>query len=143
MLSVEDGLPSRLVFDAVQDQDGFMWFATSNGLCRYDGKSFKIYNTQNTPLPSNLITRIAIDAANHLFIQSSLNYGTLYPENKIQVLDLNTNRFVNINEAITNISFNSDQFNFLFHDELGNIFFLTDQRTKIWQYSKNSTFKEI
>jgi len=141
MLSVEDGLPSRLVFDAVQDQDGFMWFATSNGLCRYDGKSFKIYNTQNTPLPSNLITRIAIDAANHLFIQSSLNYGTLYPENKIQVLDLNTNRFVNINEAITNISFNSDQFNFLFHDELGNIFFLTDQRTKIWQYSKNSTLK--
>jgi len=52
MLSVEEGLPSRVVFDAIQDKEGFMWFATANGLCRYDGNSFKIYNTKNSPLIS-------------------------------------------------------------------------------------------
>jgi ligand-binding sensor domain-containing protein len=41
---MEDGLPSRLVYDAIQDKDGFMWFATANGLCRYDGNNFKTYN---------------------------------------------------------------------------------------------------
>jgi ligand-binding sensor domain-containing protein len=49
MLSMEDGLPSRMINDVLQDHDGFMWFATANGLCRYDGHSFKIYNTQNAP----------------------------------------------------------------------------------------------
>ena len=50
MLSVEEGLPSRVVSDAIQDQEGFMWFATANGLCRYDGNAFKVYNTKNSQL---------------------------------------------------------------------------------------------
>jgi hypothetical protein len=39
MISVEDGLSSRMVYYVIQDHDGFMWFATANGLCRYDGNS--------------------------------------------------------------------------------------------------------
>ncbi len=36
LLSVEDGLPSRVVNEAVQDKQGFMWFATANGISRRD-----------------------------------------------------------------------------------------------------------
>ena len=42
-LAVEDGLAARQVTSAIEDQEGFMWFGTTNGLCRYDGKSFKSF----------------------------------------------------------------------------------------------------
>lgn len=42
-LTVADGLSSSVVLDIVQDRDGFMWFATDNGLNRWDGKRFKYY----------------------------------------------------------------------------------------------------
>lgn len=38
------GLPSNTVFDAFQDSKGFMWFAGSFGLCRFDGELFHTYN---------------------------------------------------------------------------------------------------
>jgi len=141
MLSVEEGLPSRVVFDAIQDKEGFMWFATASGLCRYDGNSFKIYNTKNSPLISNTITGIAIDAKNHLFIQSNVNSGSIYNEDKLQAIDLNTYQFINLNQALPNLPFKTDRFNSIIHDASGSIYFLTDNRTKLWQYSKNATFK--
>jgi len=42
-LTVEDGLPSSTVLGVLQDQQGFMWFATADGLARYDGYQFKIF----------------------------------------------------------------------------------------------------
>lgn len=42
-LTVEDGLPSGTVLGVLQDQQGFMWFATADGLARYDGYNFKIF----------------------------------------------------------------------------------------------------
>lgn len=39
-LTVEDGLPHATVLGVLQDQQGFMWFATADGLSRYDGNSF-------------------------------------------------------------------------------------------------------
>lgn len=39
----EDGLPSSEVHEAVQDNQGFMWFGTDNGLSRFDGYEFKNY----------------------------------------------------------------------------------------------------
>ena len=41
--TIEDGLPSNHVYDIHQDQDGFLWFATENGLSRYDGAQFTNY----------------------------------------------------------------------------------------------------
>ena len=43
-LTSENGLPSLTVRSTVQDQQGFMWFATSNGLSRYDGYTFKTFH---------------------------------------------------------------------------------------------------
>ena len=32
-----DGLPSSEIYDIIQDERGFIWFATDRGLARYDG----------------------------------------------------------------------------------------------------------
>ena len=42
-LNVEDGLPSNFTSSVVQDDQGFMWFATKNGLAKYDGAEFTVY----------------------------------------------------------------------------------------------------
>lgn len=42
-VTLQDGLPSNAVSDIYQDQKGFMWFSTNNGLARYDGKQMKVY----------------------------------------------------------------------------------------------------
>ncbi|MCF7561725.1 response regulator [Sabulilitoribacter multivorans] len=45
-LSIEDGLSQNSIISMAQDSIGYMWFATQDGLNRYDGNSFKIYNKQ-------------------------------------------------------------------------------------------------
>lgn len=46
-LTDEDGLPSMSVYDVFQDSRGYMWFGTESGICRFDGRAFKVY-----PAPS-------------------------------------------------------------------------------------------
>lgn len=42
-VTLQDGLPSNAVSDIYQDQKGFMWFSTNNGLARYDGNQIEVY----------------------------------------------------------------------------------------------------
>ncbi|MEL1247840.1 sensor histidine kinase [Flavobacterium helocola] len=41
------GLPSNAVYDVFQDKKGFMWFATGEGLSKYDGTKFHTFTTKN------------------------------------------------------------------------------------------------
>lgn len=43
-LSVNDGLSQNSVVSDAQDIHGFLWIATQEGLNRYDGKEFKVFN---------------------------------------------------------------------------------------------------
>ena len=36
-ISVQDGLSGNTINELVQDEEGFIWMATNNGLTRYDG----------------------------------------------------------------------------------------------------------
>ncbi len=47
--TTNDGLPQNIVRDVYQTPDGYLWVATLDGLARYDGDSFTVYNTANTP----------------------------------------------------------------------------------------------
>ena len=46
--SVKDGLPQDSVTCFAQDMKGFIWVGTDNGLARFDGNDFKIFNKNNT-----------------------------------------------------------------------------------------------
>lgn len=42
-IDASDGLPSNEVYGLFQDSKGFIWITTDDGLCRYDGHTFKSY----------------------------------------------------------------------------------------------------
>src|SRR4051812_19115926 len=45
----ENGLPQNTVHDIAQTLDGYIWAATDEGLARFDGISFTVFNKHNTP----------------------------------------------------------------------------------------------
>jgi signal transduction histidine kinase/ligand-binding sensor domain-containing protein len=47
--STEDGLPYKTVSSVLQTRDGYLWVATLDGLARFDGVKFTVFNTANTP----------------------------------------------------------------------------------------------
>lgn len=57
-LKKEDGLASYLIDDICQDKLGFIWIATNEGVNRYDGYEFKLFNNQTHPLIRSDYTKI-------------------------------------------------------------------------------------
>jgi signal transduction histidine kinase/ligand-binding sensor domain-containing protein len=47
--TTENGLPQNVVKDACQTPDGYLWLATMDGLVRFDGVRFVVFNRANTP----------------------------------------------------------------------------------------------
>ncbi len=65
----ENGLPYNSVTSIVQTRDGYLWVGTYNGLARFDGVKFTVFDTSNTPqLTSNRITSLFEDAEGCLWI---------------------------------------------------------------------------
>jgi signal transduction histidine kinase/ligand-binding sensor domain-containing protein len=69
-ISTAQGLSQGMVFDLLQDTEGFIWVATKNGLNRYDGYSFKIFT--NDPynahsLSSNTILKLFEDSKGRIW----------------------------------------------------------------------------
>ena len=56
-ITEEDGLPSNEVYHVIQDDKGYIWFATDDGIVKYDGKNFGIFNKSNG-LPENVVFRL-------------------------------------------------------------------------------------
>jgi len=66
---IEHGLPSNSINAIVQTRDGYLWLATDNGLARFDGVRFVVFNKANTPaLRSNVITTLFEDRHGALWI---------------------------------------------------------------------------
>jgi len=45
--TISDGLPSNKIYGTLTDSDGFVWFYTDNGVAKYDGYGFKIFNKKD------------------------------------------------------------------------------------------------
>lgn len=57
--NVSDGLPVNAINHLIQSRDGYLWAATFDGLVRFDGVKFTVFNSANSPgLPSNRIIRL-------------------------------------------------------------------------------------
>ncbi len=70
--TMDDGLPSNNIHDIAQTPDGFIWIGTDNGLARFDGLTFEIFNRINTPeIRSNEIKRLFVQEDGSLLVGAS------------------------------------------------------------------------
>jgi two-component system, sensor histidine kinase ChiS len=83
------GLAQSSVYDILQDNEGFMWFGTGEGLNRYDGYSytrFRFDNYDSTTISDNSINDLFMDRNNNIWI-STHNEG-------LDKYDRSTNKFI-------------------------------------------------
>ena len=64
-----EGLPQNSVRSIAQTREGYLWFATAEGLVRFDGVRFTVYDRASTPaLPAGNIDSLAVGADGALWI---------------------------------------------------------------------------
>ena len=56
--SIKDGLSQNTVMAIMQDQQGFMWFGTWDGLNRFDGYTFEIFKAMNNGVAAQVNNRV-------------------------------------------------------------------------------------
>ena len=65
----ENGLPQNTVHAIAQTRDGYIWIGTEEGLARFDGVKFTVFDKQNTPeFKSNYIRNLFADRQGALWI---------------------------------------------------------------------------
>jgi signal transduction histidine kinase/streptogramin lyase len=67
----ELGLPQDTIHAIAQTTDGYLWLGTDEGLARYDGYDFAVFNNVNSDIPANSITALAATPDGSLWIGTS------------------------------------------------------------------------
>ena len=95
-ISTAQGLSQGMIFDLLQDKEGFIWVATKNGLNRYDGYSFKVFTNdpynQNT-LSSNTIVKLFEDSKGRIWAGTE-NAG-------LNIYDKRTGKFYRLTHRVS------------------------------------------
>ncbi|MDU3336846.1 ligand-binding sensor domain-containing protein [Paraclostridium bifermentans] len=107
-LSIDQGLSNEQVTSIYQDSKGYMWIGTIDGLNRFDGERFKVYNCDldnEDKLSSNYINVIQEDSKGNLWIGTDCGLDFLVKETNtiVRMKDLEKGKFNLGNLKITSL----------------------------------------
>src|SRR5690349_9933543 len=77
----EHGLPQDAIRAITQTNDGYLWLGTDEGLARFDGYDFIVFDKDHSNLPANSIAALAAGADGSLWIGTT-NGLTRYRDKK-------------------------------------------------------------
>jgi len=81
----QDGLPQNSIQALVQTSDGYIWMGTQEGLVRFDGLRFTVYDRRNTPaLTSNSIQALLQDHEGTLWAAMETGGAVRYREGRFE-----------------------------------------------------------
>jgi signal transduction histidine kinase/ligand-binding sensor domain-containing protein len=128
-LSIDQGLSQSSVQCILQDDQGFLWFGTEDGLNRFDGINFTIYrhNPQNPgSLSANTISRLLQDREGFIWV------GTI--GGGLNRLDRKTESFTHFRHDPQNASsLSANDIHAIFQDQEGRIWIGTPAGLDLWQ----------
>jgi signal transduction histidine kinase/ligand-binding sensor domain-containing protein/response regulator RpfG family c-di-GMP phosphodiesterase len=135
-LTISDGLSQGMIFGIVQDQKGFVWVATKDGLNRYDGHNFTVfthdpYNSYS--LSDNNCSALYIDHQQRLWVGTH-NQG-------ISLFNARTQRFYKL-DILDQAAINAGNYeiNSIREDPQGNIWVVAND-DKLIKINLPSTLK--
>ena len=67
--TTDNGLPQNAIASMIQSRDGYLWFGTQEGLVRFDGLRFTVFDRNNSPeLPANVVQSVLEDRSGNIWI---------------------------------------------------------------------------
>ena len=86
---IKDGLPQNSIFAITQTKDGYIWLGTEEGLVRFDGVKFTVFDKQNTPfIKSNFINTLAEDKNGNLWVGTRNGGLICYKDGKFKLFTI-------------------------------------------------------
>ncbi len=121
-LTTAEGLPSDYVNQVYEDRSGFLWIATDKGACRYDGRTFQLFNKDNG-LPDNFVICFAEDSRGQIWIGTYAGGICKFDGKEIISTPFRKNGFP---RAISQIHFNSNN-SFLVVTRESDLYYFSDE----------------
>ena len=109
--TVKDGLPGSVVYHTLQDRRGFIWFATNQGVSRFDGRTFKNFSKEDG-LPDNEILKLYLDKHNNIWFISFAGIPSVLYKEKIYSFPACEGVFAVVEDFISDSIYFISQFNF-------------------------------
>ena len=137
-ITISEGLSQGMIYDLLEDKEGFLWFATKDGLNRYDGYNFKVfthdpYNEKS--ISGNTCTALLQDSKGRIWI------GT--EKDGLNLFDPTTQRFYHASVSDKDhIEAGNYGIVFLKEDINGTIWLLSDKPGKIFRIESLTGFPE-
>jgi signal transduction histidine kinase/ligand-binding sensor domain-containing protein len=125
-LTAKDGLSSNTINAILKDKSGLLWIATEEGLNRYDGHDFKVYNlgaSTNASFQKVEVSALYEDETGRLWV------GTM--GNSLYSYDRSRDIFVPYNFSERNGKSDSKYIRSLCNDSFGNIWFVTIAEVRV------------
>jgi ligand-binding sensor domain-containing protein/GGDEF domain-containing protein len=128
---IDNPMSYSFVRTIAQDEDGFMWFGSSEGLDRFDGHqtlSFQHNGSEANSLSSSMISRILIDKQQRLWVGTFGGGLNLYrPESQ---------DFTHFTTKSKSATLTNDTVNALFEDSEGKIWIATENGLNVLSYNE-------
>ncbi len=147
--NIDNGLPNNAILDVEQTSDGYLWLATFNGLTRFDGIEFTVFNHSNAiEFATDHISSLIVDDKDQLWIGTNGGGLLRYHQGSFKVFDASS-----VNGSIITalakgqdsvlwvgtrnglLKFNSEIFETIDRPELANVNITAlyqDQKQRLW-----------
>lgn len=103
-IDIRNGLSQNTVYQIIQDNRGFMWFGTKDGLNRFDGLSCRVYKKENSSLGRNFITALYEDMKGNIWIGTDGGVFIYDPKlDSFTAFDVVSNKGETISDFVTQI----------------------------------------